>query len=616
MIIGKVIGNDRQYRIDALIAKGAFSTVYRCESVLTSCPYAIKVISKEVVQRHQMRQALIREVHAMEVAAGSPYVVKLVDKLVSQHNYYIVTELAEGGTLLDLIRVQCRSGAYEWGKSLCRQLLIGVASLHECNIVHRDIKPENILLNKEKMKIMISDFGFSCYAAPDALLHRECGTLKYCAPELLHENPSYDGRKVDVWATGITIYLVIFGVHPFPCKNRDPDVLLELITRKALTFPKYASPELRDMLSKMLEVDPNKRWGAADLLHHPWMEDTSAQHSLDVEVKSPSNHSLFHETRGESVARSPLAIMTTDVLEALNSFSGHDSVDDGFYFLNRLEKIEESFLEDEIVVERGCSSTTPLPSGASISLSTLGGSTSFQTTKEARNRLFSLPSLVVERPIDDDLDSLNSHTQCQRLAVEIREIVCFVVFCEVLLFVFAIHFLFGFLVQNFYLLRKLSDGLEWLLACMFEIVVPCENKKVTGDFHRRLSDLQCVEMPGKVHSPRVLQSRVSYHVAKAANFITNTLQGFLPMHQFRICRNLISFAHEEPHTMSPCDIHRNRSEGVATSSFSLCEEGSRMFSPLVAPAGEDEKGFLSLSHSLFPLNIMGTNAVRNNDVDK
>lgn len=107
-----------------------------------------------------------------------------------------------------------------------KQLLLGLQHLYTHNVVHRDIKPENLLLNNDASELMISDFGFACYAPPNRTLHRTCGTLKYCAPELLVKKPRYDGRKVDIWAAGVTLYVMLCFTHPFKPTRNDADALL------------------------------------------------------------------------------------------------------------------------------------------------------------------------------------------------------------------------------------------------------------------------------------------------------------------------------------------------------------------------------------------------------
>ncbi|KAH9600413.1 Protein kinase domain [Trypanosoma melophagium] len=270
MSVGKIVG-DHRYRIECPIARGAFSTVYRCQEISTGKVYAVKVVNKALAEANNMRGALVREINSMEVVGSSKYVVNLVDKLVSARNYYLVMDYVEGGTLLDFIRETRLTASSQWTRRLFRQLLNGLERIHQANVVHRDIKPENLLLSKERTQLMISDFGFACCAPPGRLLHRPCGTLKYCAPELLVRSPEYDGRKVDVWAAGVTLYVMLFGEHPFKGDEKNVDTLVESIMSGKYSFPSPVSPDLEHLFSVMLQPAPSKRWSVRKLLRHVWV---------------------------------------------------------------------------------------------------------------------------------------------------------------------------------------------------------------------------------------------------------------------------------------------------------------------------------------------------------
>ncbi|GET90125.1 protein kinase, putative [Leishmania tarentolae] len=360
MTTGKVIGDVVQYRLDTPIASGAFSTVWRCSELSSGRTYAVKIVEKKTALRNKMTGALIREVNALEIAGSTPYVTRLVDKMVSKHNYYLVMDLAEGGTLLDLIRerrqelkqsqVSSSGGCsvmdplqlsatpfmpYDRVQYYFKQLLLALSALHDRNVVHRDVKPENILLDKNRTRLLLSDFGFACHSVLGAPLHRACGTLKYCAPELLRENPSYDGRKVDVWAAGITLYMMLFGGYPYRCSRGDPDAFLEVIETTTYRIPRPIPALIEDILQHMLCVDSTQRWSVKQLLQHPWIA------GLDRRSPSASPATLANTSSGEVLATLPASVpevegaMTEmpskDCLPVDFLPSNEDEVDDGFY---------------------------------------------------------------------------------------------------------------------------------------------------------------------------------------------------------------------------------------------------------------------------------------------
>lgn len=380
MASGKVIGDAVQYRLDTPIASGAFSTVYRCTELASGRTYAMKVVDKKVAQRNKMTEALIREVNALEIAGSSPYVTGLVDKMVSKHNYYLVMDLAEGGTLLDLIREQRQElrvlqASLSSGRSLAeslqssampfmqydrvqhyfKQLLLALSTLHDRNVVHRDVKPENILLNKRRTRLVLSDFGFACHCLPGVELHRACGTLRYCAPELLREYPAYDGRKVDVWAAGVTLYVMLFGGFPYRCTRPDPDALLEVMETTTYRLPRPIPPPIEDMLQHMLCMDAAQRWSVKQLLLHPWMAAGPELRTPSVRSTSTSGHPPFSmATPSGGPLASPTSPASPTAFESVTELlsedcppvdalpSDEDNVDDGFYQSSEIEHFNSS----------------------------------------------------------------------------------------------------------------------------------------------------------------------------------------------------------------------------------------------------------------------------------
>ncbi|XP_064150964.1 phosphorylase b kinase gamma catalytic chain, liver/testis isoform isoform X2 [Loxodonta africana] len=162
-------------------------------------------------------------------------------------------------------------------RSIMRSLLEAVSFLHANNIVHRDLKPENILLD-DNMQIRLSDFGFSCHLEPGERLRELCGTPGYLAPEILRcsmdeTHPGY-GKEVDLWACGVILFTLLAGSPPF--WHRRQILMLRMIMEGRYQF---SSPEwddrsntVKDLISRLLQVDPEVRLTAEQALHHPFFE--------------------------------------------------------------------------------------------------------------------------------------------------------------------------------------------------------------------------------------------------------------------------------------------------------------------------------------------------------
>jgi 5'-AMP-activated protein kinase catalytic alpha subunit len=124
-------------------------------------------------------------------------------------------------------------------------------------IVHRDLKPENLLLTKDHL-LKIIDFGLSNYfvEGQEELLSTPCGSPCYASPEMV-SGKKYNGFKIDIWATGIILFAMLCGYLPF--ENKDNEILFDQILECKVEFPEYLSEESKDLISKILVVDPETR---------------------------------------------------------------------------------------------------------------------------------------------------------------------------------------------------------------------------------------------------------------------------------------------------------------------------------------------------------------------
>lgn len=133
-------------------------------------------------------------------------------------------------------------------------------------IVHRDLKPENLLLDKSK-NIKIVDFGLSNLYKTNELLKTACGSPCYAAPEMI-AGKKYVGIRVDIWSAGVILYAMICGYLPFD----DPDT--QLLYRKIMngdyTIPNHVTPEGRDLIKRILNTDPDRRYSIEQIRSHPW----------------------------------------------------------------------------------------------------------------------------------------------------------------------------------------------------------------------------------------------------------------------------------------------------------------------------------------------------------
>jgi 5'-AMP-activated protein kinase catalytic alpha subunit len=276
------------YEVLEQIGHGTFATVWLARYVPTNSRVAVKVISKSGLSADD-RDSVSREVTILK-SAHHPAIAAFYDFFEDSTDYYIVMELIENGNLVDAISA---SRAFP-EKVACRyvkQIISGLRYLHEISrIVHRDVKCENILLDR-RQNVRIIDFGlsFSLDSPPTS----RGGTPSYLAPEVVTD-VSY-GIAVDIWSTGVILYTLIAGRLPFA--NEDPDAVLREIIYADPVYPDQFSPELVDLLSKMLEKNPAHRITSQEIEAHPCLASEPISARVPVPPMDPV--SLHQATIGE-----------------------------------------------------------------------------------------------------------------------------------------------------------------------------------------------------------------------------------------------------------------------------------------------------------------------------
>lgn len=259
--------NESYIVTDELLGEGGFATVYRGTVRKTGEAVAVKQMSD-----NQDCKLISLEVGLLR-SCQHPGVIGFVDFLHDAPSYYMVTELVEGGELFDRI-VSKEHYAEVDARKVIHRLLQVTEHLHSINIVHRDYKPENLLLKSmhDDSDMRLCDFGFATLAKGRSIT-QVVGTPGYMAPEVLHEKPY--GVEVDLWATGILMFMLIEGAAPF--YDEDPDKLDDLVKKAVLDFdPEMwcaVSPEAKDLVSLLLHRAPHMRITAQQALKHKWFTE-------------------------------------------------------------------------------------------------------------------------------------------------------------------------------------------------------------------------------------------------------------------------------------------------------------------------------------------------------
>ena len=184
-------------------------------------------------------------------------------------NIFIISEYCSKG---DLITNLMENGAFDEYNAckIFQQILSALEYLHKNNICHRDIKPENILLNSEG-EAKLSDFGLSKFFNNNEFLNTFCGSPIYAAPEML-QGKEYDGIKIDIWCLGISLYTMVAGELPFFVENeKDIQILIDKIIKGQYEIPDFLSDECKDLIKKMMQINPEKRINLEEIKRHKWV---------------------------------------------------------------------------------------------------------------------------------------------------------------------------------------------------------------------------------------------------------------------------------------------------------------------------------------------------------
>lgn len=253
-----------EYKVGALLGTGSFSKVRQLEDPQGKI-WAVKIIDKRRLKKECMEDQMLREIAIMKKLRHRN-VVEMKDVLQSNNHYFIVLELVTGGELFDKI-VAAKRFDENTARKYFHQLIAGMYFCHTWGYAHRDLKPENLLLDVNDT-LKISDFGLS-NLQQDVLLQTVCGTPNYVAPEVLMER-GYNGLSADIWSCGVILYVMLAGRLPFD--DRNMNTLLGKIERGEYQMIRHISHSAKDLISRMMVVDPRKRITIEDIIKHPWFQ--------------------------------------------------------------------------------------------------------------------------------------------------------------------------------------------------------------------------------------------------------------------------------------------------------------------------------------------------------
>lgn len=277
-----------KYEMKEELGIGMSSVVKRCIHRKSGREYAVKIIDI-AGETDDLRSITYNEVRILREIAGHPNIIELKECFEISSSIFLVFELLQRGELFDYLTEVAKCSERQTRRFM-RSIFTAVSYLHSKNIIHRDLKPENILLD-DKLSIHLSDFGFSVEREDGEYFQDLLGTPGYMAPEMLKCSMEQDhcgyGTQIDMWACGVIMYSLLAGAPPF--WHRKQMIMLRRIVEGQYTFNKPdwddISESAKDLISKLLVVDPDLRLTADQALQHPFF-DTGAEKEAQQETEN------------------------------------------------------------------------------------------------------------------------------------------------------------------------------------------------------------------------------------------------------------------------------------------------------------------------------------------
>jgi len=271
----------QRYKMQEELGAGAQATVYKGLSRKNNQKVAIKVLDAKELEDDELYDALRMEITLLR-QLRHPHIVNLHEVVRTPDRIYIIQECLGGGELFEQLLAK---GPFkeDYALAIFAQIVLAVDYMHGLDVVHRDLKAENLVFSaKGSPAIKFIDFGGACTWTPDEGLVGLVGTPQYVAPEVVTGFGEVDptekpyGKECDMWSMGVLLYVMLSKTMPFRAK--EVDQLLKQVVKGKFSFKpeerwRHISQDARDLISKLIVLDPQKRFSVAQVKEHPWCSD-------------------------------------------------------------------------------------------------------------------------------------------------------------------------------------------------------------------------------------------------------------------------------------------------------------------------------------------------------
>ncbi|NLE79062.1 MAG: Stk1 family PASTA domain-containing Ser/Thr kinase [Rhodococcus sp.] len=302
-LIGELL--ERRYRVDATIARGGMSTVYRGLDTRLDRPVAIKVMDPQFATDPAFVARF--EMEARSVARlKHPSLVAVYDQGHDGDHAFLVMELVEGGTLRELLRERGPMPPHAVA-AVAGPVLDALAVAHRAGLVHRDVKPENILIS-DSGEVKIADFGLVRAAAAANTTSNSVilGTAAYLSPEQV--TTGIADTRSDVYSTGILLFELLTGNPPFS-GDTSLSVAYQRINQdvpRPSSFIPGVPAEFDELVAEATHREPDHRFTNAGELSAALRRASTALDLPEYRVPAPRK-SAQHESAARFAAQAGAA---------------------------------------------------------------------------------------------------------------------------------------------------------------------------------------------------------------------------------------------------------------------------------------------------------------------
>ncbi|KAK7257868.1 hypothetical protein RIF29_32159 [Crotalaria pallida] len=261
------------YQLGKELGRGEFGVTHRCVDLKSGEAFACKKIAKTKLRTEIDIADVRREVQIMRHLPKHPNIVTFREAYEDRDAVYLVMELCEGGELFD--RIVAKGHYTERAAANVTKTILEVCKVcHDNGVIHRDLKPENFLFadSNETCPLKAIDFGLSTFYETGERFNEIVGSPYYMAPEVLRRNY---GQEIDVWSTGVILYILLCGVPPFWAETEEG--IAQAIIKGNVDFTRdpwpKVSEEAKDIVTRMLDPNPYTRITVPEVLEHTWIQN-------------------------------------------------------------------------------------------------------------------------------------------------------------------------------------------------------------------------------------------------------------------------------------------------------------------------------------------------------